>query len=77
MTNDELSGNWKPISEYPTTPGEQGPVVLARCKERVPCLVVYVDGNFVVCPSMFIHYGDKKAGLLYANHVTEFMPIPA
>jgi len=67
---------WKPISEYPTTPGDQGPIVLARTAEKQPLLVVYVEGNFVVCPSVPIYYGHKQFGHLWANDVVEFMEIP-
>lgn len=67
---------WKPISEYPTTPGEQKPVVLARTKEKFPVLVVLKDGHFVVCPAVPVFYGNKQFGVTLADNVIEFMYIP-
>ena len=68
---------WKPISQYPCTPGEQGPLVLARDKEKSCYLVLLKDGHFVVCPAVFMWYGDKQRGILLADNVVEFMEIPA
>ena len=67
---------WKPISEYPTTPGQQGPVVLARTKDKEPILVCYLRGQFYVCPANYMYYGEMQSGFMTANHVTEFMEIP-
>lgn len=67
---------WKPIREYPCTPGEQGPLVLARLKDKTPVLVVMRDGHFVVCPAVPVFYGDRQMGVMHADHVVEFMEIP-
>ena len=68
---------WKPISEYPTTPGEQGPIVLARTKDKEPILVTLLRGNFYICPGVYMFYGERQSGFMTANHVVEFMEIPA
>jgi len=68
---------WKPISQYPTTPGDQGPIVLARTKEKEPFLVVYVEGQFYECPASPIYYGNRQWGNRTVSGLVEFMEIPA
>ncbi len=67
---------WKPIREYPTDPLNAGPVVLARDKDKVPVLVRMLDGHFVICPAVWLFYGNHQVGVTYADHVVEFMEIP-
>lgn len=68
---------WRPISEYPTTVGFQGPLVLARTADKEPFLVVLRDGHFWICPGVPVFYGNHQMGFMTADHVTEFMEIPA
>lgn len=67
---------WRPISEYPTTPGEQGPLVLARTAEKVPYLVVYREGKFFVCPGIPVFYGNRQLDFMTVSSIVEFMEIP-
>ena len=67
---------WKPIREYPTDPNNEGPVVLARDKDKMPLLVRMVEGHFVVCPAVWLFYGSKQLGVTRADDVVEFMEIP-
>jgi hypothetical protein len=70
---------WRPIREYPVVlPKDgQGPIVLARDQDKRPILVVLIDGHFRICPGIFMFYGDHQSGFMTADHVVEFMEIPA
>lgn len=67
---------WKPISQYPTTAGTPGPVVLARTADKAPMLVLYQHGHFYICPGIPMFYGEKNFGFVTADHVIEYMDIP-
>ena len=78
---------WQPISEYPFTE-RNSPVVLARTADKTPYLVRYLGlhqrsptdkrpAAFYVCPAVPIFYGEQQLDFVTANHVVEFMHIPA
>lgn len=68
---------WKPIADYPfVAPGELGPAVLARTKDKFPMVVIYRDGHFYPCPGVPMFYGERQFSFLTADNVIEFMDIP-
>ena len=67
---------WRPIAEYPITPGEQGPLVLARDAEKRPMLCLLKEGHFYICPAVPMYYGERQFGCMTCDHIVEFMKIP-